>query len=396
MSGDNSLLTPSIITAETLVILENNLVAAGKVNRKFENQFVKIGTSLTIRKPNRFTVTNGPGLSIQNIVEPSTSITISNQQHVDFEFSSQDLTLVIEEFSERYCKPGAVTLANSIDYGVLGNWSQVFNEVGTPGTIPNAFTSLSAVGQRMDEGGVPQDDRTLCLNPAAYWSLTNAFIGLFVTRVAEPALKGFLANIANFMIYMDQNIQSQTVGAYAGTPVVNGAGQTGSTLVTNGWTASITGLLNVGDVFTIAGVYAVNPQNRVSTGALQNFVVTSPANSDAGGNSTISIYPAITLAPSAYQTVNAAPANLSAISVKGSASTSYAQNLAFVKDAFGLVTVPLELPQGVDFAAREMFKNISMRIIRAYDVTNDIFPSRIDILWGTAVYYPELAARLSN
>lgn len=395
MAGDNSLLTPSIITAETLVILENNLVAAGKVNRKFENQFVKIGTSLTIRKPNRFTVTNGPGLSIQNIVEPSTSITISNQQHVDFEFSSQDLTLVIEEFSERYCKPAAVTLANSLDYGVIGNWSQVSNEVGIPGTIPNAFTSLSAVGQRMDEGAVPQDERTLILNPAAYWSLTNAFIGLFVTRVSEPALKGFLANIANFMIYMDQNIQSQTVGAYSGTPLVNGAGQTGSTLVTNGWGASIAGLLNVGDVFTIAGVFAVNPQNRFSTGALQNFSVTAVANSDGGGNSTISIQPAIIIS-GAYQTVSAAPANLAAITVKGSASTTYAQNLAFVKDAFGLVTVPLELPQGVDFAAREMFKNISMRIIRAYDVNNDVFPSRIDILWGTSTFYQELAVRLTN
>lgn len=390
-----SLLTPSIITKETLVILENNLVAAGKVNRQFENQFVKIGSTLTVRKPNRFTVTSGPGLQIQNIVEPSTSITISNQKHVDFQFSSADLTLVIEEFSERYCKPAAATLANQLDYDVLTNFNQVWNEVGTAGTVPASFNSLAAVGQRMDEGAVPQDGRTLILNPAAYWSLAAAFIGVFVKSVAEPALKGFLAKIANFEIYLDQNIQSQTVGAYAGTPVVNGASQTGGALITNGWTASITALLNTGDVFTIQGVFAVNPQNRQSTNALMNFVVVSTANSDSGGNSTLSISPAI-VTTGAYQNVNAAPANLAAITVKGSASTSYAQNIGFVRDAFGLVTVPLELPGGVDFGAREMWKNISMRIIRAYDINNDVLPCRIDILYGTSTYYGELACRLTN
>ena len=397
-----SLLTPSIITKETLVILENNLVAAGKVNRQFENQFVKIGTTLTVRKPNRFTVTNGPGLQIQNIVEPSTSITISNQQHVDFQFTSQDLTLTVEEFSERYLKPAAATLANSLDYGVLTNFNQVFNEVGTPGTVPNAFSFLAQVGQRMDEGSVPQDGRTLILNPAAYWAMANGLITLYVKSVAEPALKGFLANIANFEIYLDQNIQQQTVGNYSGTPVVNGAAQTGSQLVTNGWGASLTGLANIGDTFTIAGVFAVNAQNRQSTGSLQNFVVTAVANSDSGGNATLSIYPSITTS-GAYQTVSASPGNLAPIrgiagnaGLSGSANTSYAQNIGFVKDAFGLVTVPLELPQGIDFGAREMYKNISMRIIRAYDINNDVFPCRMDILWGTSTYYPELACRLTN
>lgn len=393
--SSQSLLTPSVVSKETLVMLENNLVAAGKVNRQFENQFYKIGSSVTVRKPNRFRVTSGPGLSIQNIVEPSTSITISNQKHVDFQFSSQDLTLTVEEFSERYLKPAAAELANQLDYDVLTNFNQVFNEVGSPGTVPNSFQSIANVGQRMDEGAVPQDGRVLILNPAAYWSMANALISLYVKSVAEPALKGFLANVANFEIYLDQNIQSQTVGAWGGTGVVNGAGQTGSSLVTNGWSTSVTGLLAVGDVITIAGVNAINPKSRQSTGSLQNFVITAAANSDSGGNSTLQIYPSITTS-GAYQTVSGSPANLSAITVKGSASTSYAQNIGFVKDAFGLVVVPLELPDGVDFKAREMYKNISMRIVRAWDINNDVFPCRIDILYGTATYYPELACRLTN
>lgn len=391
----NSLLTPALITKETLVILTNNLVMAAKVNRQFENQFVKIGTTLTVRKPNRFTVTLGPALRIQDITEPSTSISISTQAHVDFQFSSQELTLTIEEYSERYCKPAAETLANTIDTSLLGLFNQVNNEVGTPGTPPAAFLSIANVGQRMDENAAPQDGRTLVLNSAAYWSLANGVSNLFTRSVAEPALKGFLAAIANFEIYLDQNVQAQTVGAYAGTGVVNGAGQTGSQIITNGWAASITGLLNVGDVITFSGVHNVNPQNYISTGSLQNFVITSITNSDSGGNATLNISPAITTT-GAYQNVDNAPANGSTISVMGTASTSYFQNIGFTRDAFGLVCVPMELPGGVDFAARQMFRNISMRIVRAYDVWNDVTPCRIDILFGVAMFYQQLACRLTN
>jgi len=398
----NNTLTPSIISKETLVFLENNLVMTGKVNRQFENQFVKIGSSLTVRKPNRFTVSTGPGLQIQNITEPSTSISISNQRHVDFEFSSTELTLTIEEFSERYLKPGAAALANRLDYDVMGNWSAVWNKVGTTGTLPNSYSSVAAVGQRMDEGAVPQDGRYLVLNPAAYWSVDAALISLYVRSVAEPALKGFLANIANFEIYGDQNVQSETLGAWGTSAgVVNGANQTGSSLVTNGWTASVTNLLLPGNVFTIAGVHAINPQSRVSTGNLQNFVVTAAVNSDGSGNAVIPISPSISVVGTApntnpYATVDALPANLAAITVLGTQNATVAQNLAFVRDTFGLVTVPMEIPEGVDFAARENYKNVSMRIIRAFDIQNDVFPARIDILYGTSSFYPELGVRLTN
>ena len=393
--ASNALLTPALITKETLVILENNLVAAGKVNRQFENQFVKIGTTLTVRKPNRFKISLGPALQIQDISEPSTSITVSTQAHVDFQFSSQELTLTIEEYSERYCKPAAATIANQIDVSVLQNFTSIYSEVGTPGTLPNSFASLAAVGQRLDEQAAPQDGRVLILNPAAYWSLANGLSNLFTRSVAEPALKGFLAAIANFEIYEDQNIQSQTVGAYAGTPTVNGAGQTGAALVTQGWSNSIAGLLNVGDVFTIAGVFAINPQSRQSTGSLMNFVITATAASSGGGASTLSISPAITTT-GAYQNVSASPANNAAITVLGTASTTYFQNIGFTRDAFGLVCVPMELPGGVDFAAREMYRAISMRIVRAFDIFNDVTPCRIDVLYGTSTYYPELGCRLTN
>lgn len=397
-----TLITPQIISKETLMYLENNLVAAGRVNRKFENQFVKIGNTLIIRKPNKFRVASGPALQLQDISEPSVTITVNQQKHVDWQFSAVDLTLTVEEFNERYSKPAAMELANDIDYTVISNFSGVNNLVGTPGVTPATFAALGLVGQRMDEEAAPQEGRTLILNPAAYWTLANAFTGVFVQQVAEGALKGYLANIANFEIFMDQNVQSQTVGALGGVPTVLGAGQTGSNLITTGWTPGAANVLLPGDVFTIAGVFAVNPKSRASTGALRNFLVTGPVSANALGQAVVPIYPAITpfgagVLGNPYQTVTASPVALAPITIlDGVANTSYPQNLAFTRDAFGLVMVPMELFQGVDFAARETYKNISLRVMRVYDVFNDVAPTRIDCLYGTTTYYPELACRMTG
>lgn len=397
MSTD-TLLTPSIITKESLYILTNNLVAAGRVNRQFEDQMgAKIGTQLTVRKPNRFTVSNGAGLAIQDIVEPSTSITITNQNHVDFTFTTSALTLVVEEFSERYLKPAMEALANIVDLTVLQNFTSVYNEVGTPGTTPNNFQAIANAGQRLDEEAAPQRDRTLILNPKAYWAVAVGISTVYVQSVAEPSFKGYIPNIANFEIFLDQNVPTQLTGTWGTTAgTVNGAGQTGSSIVTTGWTASQTGLLNVGDVITIAGVNAVNPQNRLTTGSLRNFVVTAQVNSNSAGAATINIYPAITTS-GAYQTTDSSPASGAQITVtSGSSNTAYAKNIAFCKDAFGLVSVPLIMPEGVDFKSQEKFKGISLRTIRAYDINNDTLPIRVDIMFGTATFYPEMACRVTG
>lgn len=392
------LLTPSIISKESLVILVNNLVMAGRVNRQFEEQMgAKIGTQLTIRKPNKFIVSEGAGLAVQDITEPSTSITISNQSHVDFQFGSAALTLVVEEFRERYLKPALEKLANRIDRGVMGNVQNIFNEVGTPTSTPASFASLALVAQRLDEMAAPQQDRTMVLNPKAYWAIAVGISSVYVQSVAEPGFKGYIPNIANMEIFLDQNIPSQQTGAYGSTsPTVLGSGQTGSTLVTTGWPASITALLNVGDVFTIAAVNAVNPESLTSTGSLANFVVTATASSNSGGGSSVSVYPPI-VTSGAYQTVDAGPISGAAITViSGASGANLAKNIGFTKDCFGLVTVPLIMPDGVDFKSQEVYKGISLRVIRAYDINNDVLPTRVDVMWGTATYYAELGCRLTN
>jgi hypothetical protein len=281
----------------------------------------------------------------------------------------------------------------------LTNIKNTYNEVGTPGTTPANFASIALVAQRLDEEAAPQQDRTLVLSPKAYWAITVGISTVYVQSVAEPGFKGYIPNIANFEIFMDQNVPTQLTGNYAGTPTVTGAGQTGSSLVTGAWTASITSLLNVGDVFTIANVNAVNPESLQSTGSLRNFVVTAAASSNGSGASTLSIYPPITPATSgsAYATTDTSPANGAAITViSGAAASNLTKNIGFCKDAYGLVTVPLIMPEGVDFKAQEVYKGVSLRTIRAYDINNDVLPTRVDILWGTATYYPELSCRLTN
>lgn len=394
----NSLLTPSIIAKEALMMLMNNLVMARRVNRQYKEEFVKVGSTVTIRKPVRFTVSSGAALSVQDVTEQSTSITVNQQKHVDFSFSSVDLTLTIEEFSKRYIAPAMVALANDIDLALCTLYRDVYNAVGTVGTTPQTFAALGSASQRLDEEAAMASNRSMVVNPAANWALADALKGIFnpTGQISGIVQKGKLAELANLTILMDQNVKLHTNGQRGGTPLVNGGSQTGSSLITDGWTAAAANRVKQGDVFTITSgteVYAVNPQTRQSTGARRQFVITADTSSDGSGNATLPISPPITTS-GAYQTVTASPDDNAALTFLGNASAQFPNNLAFTENAFGLVTVPLELPQGVHFAAREEYEGISLRIVRQYDINNDVIPCRVDVLYGTKTLYAEEACRL--
>lgn len=401
--ANTPLLQANVVCKEALDILTNNLVFVSKINRSWEGEFdqeingYKKGQTVNIRRPARFVSSVGSALATQDFTETNTSLTVGTQRHVNVTFTSQELTLNISEFAERILQPQMVQLANDIDYDALSMVNQVHNLVGTPGTTPNSFLSIGNAYARIQQEAAPTDNLTCLLEPIAGITMADALKGVFVGKVAEEALeKGFISSLANTDLYMAQGIRQHIVGALGGTPVVNGASQTGSSLVTNGWTASVTGLLNVGDVITIAGVYAVNPLTRQTTGVLRNFVVTAAVNSDGSGNATIPIYPAITIS-GALQTVTASPASSAAITIKtGAASTAYPQNVMFHKDAFAFASVPLEMPGGVDFSARQKWKGISLRIVKQYTISNDSTPCRMDVLYGYNTVFPELACRITG
>jgi len=399
----NEILTPSIIAKEALVLLENKLGLAKRVHRDYQNEFVKVGDTITIRKPVRFTTRSGATFSAQDVQEGSTTVVMGSQIGVDFQFATSDLTLKIEQFSERYLVPAMSTMAHTVEGDLTGLYNAVWNAVGTPGTTPNSFATFAAAPQRLDDMAVPQDMRYGVINPAATWSILSTQAGLYMQGKASEAYEdGEIGTIGNVGLMMSQNVKTHTVGTKAGTPLVNGAAQNttytlskttnSQTLITDGWTAS-SAILNKGDVFTIANVFAVNPATRQVTNILQQFVVNAAISADGTGNATINISPAI-ITSGPYQNVSAAPADNAAITVLGSASTGYPQNLVYQKNAFALVTRPLEIPQGASWSARETYNGLSMRIISDYDVTNDVQKTRLDMLYGVKAIYPDMAVRL--
>lgn len=407
----NSLITPSIIAKEALVQLENNLTMSNNVHREYKKEFVKVGDTVSIRKPVKFYAADGKTRVNQDVEEANTSITVDNQKHVSWKFSSKDLTLTVEDYSERYIKPAMIALANTMDRAGHSLYKTVWNHVGTPGTTPNDFAKVAAAAQRMDEMAVSSDMRKLVTNPAAGYAIAGTAQALYMNGVNKDAYrKGAIGEIAGFDTFRSQNVTNHTVGALGGTPLVNGGSQAvtyanskstnSQDLVTDGWSNSVTGVLKAGDVITLAGVFAMNPvPGEGSTGKLQmpylqEFVVLADADSNGSGQATLSISPAI-ITSGPYQTVNAEPADNAAITVKtGTAATAYPQNLAFHKNAFALVTCPLELPDGVEFKARETHKGLSARVVKQYSIDADDDIIRIDILYGWKSIYPDLAARL--
>ena len=401
MFADNTLLTISMITREALRILENNLAFTKRINRQYDDKFAiegaKIGYVVNARKPVRYIVATGQALALQDATETQVPISLTTQDHVDFQFSSADLKLSIDDFGDRFIQPAVSALANKIDYNGLQLYSQIYNAVGTPGVTPVQLLTYLMAGVALDNNAAPQDEmRHLVITPKMQAYIVDALKGLFqqATAISQQYAKGQMGTAAGFQWAMDQNCPTHASGTFTTGGTVTGASQTGSSLITGGWVAAD---LKRGDVFTIGtgatGVYSVNPQSRQSTGELQTFVVT--AGVAGAGALTLPIAPAI-VTSGPMQTVAASPAAGAAITMLGPTGTVSPQGLAFHRDAFTLVTADLPVPKGTDMASRVSDKQlgISLRIVRDYDITTDQFPCRIDVLYGWATLRPELACRV--
>jgi hypothetical protein len=397
MPSTNTLLTPTIIAKEALMQLINSLAMSRHVYTAYKNEFVKVGQTITVRKPNKFRATKTQARSNTNIAEPSTSITMSTQAHVSWAFSSVDLTTTIEDYSKRYISPAADALANQVDADLCGLYKDVYNYVGTPGTTPGTFKVLGDAQTVLDNELAPSEGRVGILNPTANWSLADGLKGTFAAQVAKDIItKGYLGTISNLSLYMDQNIARHTTGAFTAgaTPLMNGATVTdATTFVTNGWSGANT--VKAGDIFTVAAVNQVNPMSGVSTGNLHNWVVRTDG-ADVGADLTIAIAPTLVYgATNAYSNVDAVPLTTAGLTFVGTESTSYPQNLIFHPNAFALVTVPIEMPSNV-WGARETDSDagMSIRVVKQYDIDADEEIIRLDILYGVKTLYPELAVRL--
>jgi hypothetical protein len=398
----NSLLTIDMITRKGLAILENNLVLSRNINRQYDDSFAvegaKIGSSLRIRLPDRVLVTDGAALQTQDDNEQYTTLTVSSQKHVGINFTSAELSMQLDDFADRVLKPRISQLASSIDADVANVFASVGNSVGTPGTTPATALVMLQAQQKMNEAAAPMSPRYLTVNPAANAALVNGLSGFFnpsdsISRQFKSGMMG--ENVLGYEeVNMSQSVKSFTVGSRTATGATTSAAVTtegATTIAITG--AGASGTVKAGDVFTVAGCFAVNPQTRESTGSLFQFVALADVALNGSGAGTITVAPMYSAAHP-LATVLSLPATSSAVTFLGAASTTYPQNIAYHKDAFTLATADLILPQGVDMASRANHNGISMRIVRQYDINNDRMPCRVDVLYGYAAIRPQLACRV--
>jgi hypothetical protein len=412
----NTLLTISKITNEALMVLENELTFTSEVNREYDDQFAvsgaKIGATVNVRKPARFIGTTGPNLSVEDFNETSIPVTLNTQFHVDTQFSTADLALSMDMFSDRLIKPAVATIANKIDRdGLVLAKNNIANIVGTAGVPPTSLLTYLTGQAYLDSEGAPRDGRRACIvEPFTSATIVDSLKGLFMPsqKISEQYEKGMMGTDSAGMRWkMDQNVVSQTFGSYAtATLSTNTATFSGS--LTSGWASSSTITISAtsaaapiqqGDVITIANVYAVNPQNRqpYGTNRLRNFVVTSAVTISSGGSASVTVSPAIITAGQFQNCFVSATSSSAVVTPFNNTGTVSPQNIILHRNCETLACADLELPAGVVFAGRASDKELglSIRVVRQYTINNDSVPCRLDVLYGWAMLYPELGCRVA-
>jgi len=412
----NTLLTISKITNEALMVLENELTFTSEINREYDDQFAvagaKIGATVNVRKPARFIGTTGPALSVEDFNETSIPVTLNTQFHVDTQFSTADLALSLDMFSDRVIKPGVAAIANKIDRdGLVLAKNSIANIVGTAGVPPTSLLTYLTGQAYLDSEGAPRDGRRACIvEPFTSATIVDSLKGLFMPsqKISDQYEKGMMGTDSAGMRWkMDQNVVSQTFGSYAtATLSTNTTTFTGS--LTSGWASSSTITISAtsaaapiqqGDVITIANVYAVNPQNRqpYGTNRLRNFVVTSAVTISSGGSASVTVSPAIITAGQFQNVFVSATSSSAVVTPFNNTGTVSPQNIILHRNAETLACADLELPMGVVFAGRASDKELglSIRVVRQYTINNDSIPCRLVVLYGWAMLYPELACRVA-
>ena len=397
----NTILTPTAVTREALRVLHQKLNFVGSIVREYDDSFAKsgakIGDSLKVRLPNQYVVRTGATLSTQDTAESSVTLQVATQKGVDLNFTSTDLTLSLDDFSKRILTPAMSTLAASIEADAMSMYKDVYNSVWNGGS---AITLEKVLDGRvlLQNALAPLNDRTANLNTTDNAKFVDALKSLFndTTGIAKQYREGYMGRTAGFDFVENTMWGKHTRGA--ATSAYTTSTQVGTlpiseTPVSTMTVATGTGAMVAGDVFTIGNVNSVHPETKVSTGTPQQFVVTAAY---AGGAGTVSFAPAIVLSGGRQNVVIPTTSATAAITFAGTASTAVGLSLLYQKEAFAVATADLVMPGGVDFAAREVMDGISMRVVRQYDINNDKFPTRLDVLYGYKTLRPQLAARLHN
>ena len=422
----NSLQTATLVTNEVIRIAHNNSAFLGRMNtdhdEKWKGKYAP-GSTVKVRRPVQFTIRSGATANIQDLTDSTVDLTVQPELGIDFAVSNFELSTAVRNdgsvdkaFRERYLKPAGLRIAAELDYRIASALkNSIYNFVGTPGTPASSIADVLNAQVPMDNFACPRDGlRYAALDPTSNASVVAGLATLYNDRTALSSQykSGVVETSLGLDFVMSQNVPAHTVGGLGGSPQVDGANQgtinsgatdnpyaATTTLNTKGWTAAAANRLKAGDVFTIAGVNSVNPETKADTGSLMTFVVTSDFASDGAGKGGVTIAPAI-IAGGAFQNVTARPADSANITIlTGAAGTTRRQNILWHRDAITFASPEQEIPGGMDMAYNASLADdggISLRFVRGFDITNNRFISRFDVMYAVGVTKPEWCVRRTN
>jgi len=410
MSHTIKTLSAGDITRKALSILHNKLVFCKTINKQYDDRFARSGAKnggeLVIREPNQFTIRTGAVMDTQDVTETTQTLTVATQKGVDVNFSSVELTLSLDDFADRILNPAMTRLAAEVDKTVIDAcYPYIYKyQQTTAGTQPVSGDILGARSM-LNQGLAPSGDRHLMMDALGSQSIITSALSHYnpADELSRQYKEGLVGRIYGFNFWETETLPTHTAGTrtnatptcYTTTTATSIENAKANITLTTGATGTT---YTAGDVFHITSVYAVNPETKTTCAWLQMWSVTADTNCTTAAH-------AVPVSPIPYRsgakknvhiigTIAAAVYVSSTVVSTGAASAANLNNLAYHRDAFTMVTADLEMPSGVDFAAREVYDGISMRVVRDFDIVNDKFPCRIDVLFGQKAIRPEWAVRI--
>lgn len=405
----NAFLPPKVFANAGLKLLINNLVMAKLCDSESVDKTFKagVGGTVYVKRPPEFVIRTGATASAQDVTEGEVAVTIDKQAGVDVQFTSQEETLNVDALLKSKVLDASMSqIASYIDGELISRVNEFHNWVGTPGQTIDSPADFFKAPQRLDEMAVPVSDRNAILTPADGYGIAGSLLANAALQgdVARSALaKAKVPILGNVDSYITQTVPSITCGTRT-NGAVNGAAQNvtyaavkstyAQDLIIDGVGAA--GTIAAGEVFTLAGVNAVNPRNKANLGYLQQFTVLEAETADGTGNATLTISPPI-ITSGAYQNVSAAPADNAVLTWLGTASTTYRANAAFHKTAIKLVSAKLIMPySGEADYATDPATGLTVRYWRYSDGASDTHNHRWDVFFGTKNVDRRLGTRLSG
>lgn len=396
----NLIITNDIIAKELAMALENEMTLSATVNQQHTSEFKGVGDTIRVQMPNYAAVVTGAALgAVADVVEGSRNLVLDQQAHVNYIFTQKELTLSIDDFANKYAKPAARKLMNTIETSIAQEYKGMFNMVGTAGTAISTVSDAYDVSDSATEQGVPVNtgDFTMHYAPRIMSALATDLKDVNPGDIASTAIEKALVKIlGNMTLWNCVNLPVHTAGKYTLEGLIAGASQevtytsavansNEQVLVTDTWTSGGTDLKE-GDTFTIANVFSVNRENGQSTGQLQNFVVKADI-SDTVGGITMTISPAI-IVGGANATVDSSPADGAALTMtSGLSETKYIQHLGFHKDAITLAVAryddKLITTAGANSKTETTENGMSVTVTQQFNVETFKTTWRFDVLYGT-------------